>query len=228
MNIYDIKVAEITRQYIDYLEALDELDVEVATEFIVLAAVLINLKSKMLIPRVSESGEILIEDDPRLELVHKIEEYKLTKLRATMLEKRMEYYSSVYEKPQEDISRYLDNPDEMINLDVEQFAKAFILFLERKKKISDVRKNYQKIERQRFSIEERINQIVAAFDGDLENDIYSFNELIPDSADNYDVALTFVSVLELMKEQVVTAEQDKVYGEILVKRSIKREDTIEQ
>ncbi|HKK96214.1 MAG TPA: segregation/condensation protein A [Anaerovoracaceae bacterium] len=227
MNIYDIKVAEITRQYVDYLEALDDLDVEVATEFIVLAAVLINLKSKMLIPRFSENGEFLIEDDPRVELVHKLEEYKLTKYRAAMLEKKMEYFSGVFEKPQEDISKYLDNPDEMINLDVDQFAKAFILFLERKKKISDVRKNYQRVEKQKASIEERINQIVSVFNGKLESDYYEFSELIPNKDDNYDVALTFVSVLELMKEQIVTAEQEENYGNILVKKIDKKENEIE-
>lgn len=230
MNIYDIKVAEITKQYIEYLELMDDLDVEVATEFIVLAAVLIDLKSKMLIPRVSDSGEILIEDDPRIELVHKLEEYKLTKLRATMLENRFEYYESIYEKPQEDISSYINNPDEVINLDVDQFAKAFLLFLERKKKISDVKKNYQRVEKQRSSIEERINHIINKLrDINVKNDMCSFNELIPNKGDNYDVALTFVSVLELMKEQVLTAEQKENYGEIIIKKTInKLEEQIEQ
>ncbi|MBK5254084.1 MAG: segregation/condensation protein A [Peptostreptococcaceae bacterium] len=230
MSIYDIKVAMITKQYVSYLEDLDELDIEVATEFIVLAAILIDLKSKMLIPRLSESGEALIEEDPRFELVHRLEEYKLTKKRAEMLTERMDYFANVYEKPQEDISEFLENPDEFLNLDIEQFAKAFMLFIERKQKISEVRKSYQNIEKRRNSIEERIIHIAEMLKSKSNSeDIYNFNEFVPNAEDNYEIALTFVSLLELIKEQEIEANQEKIYGDILVKKiKDNTEEEIEQ
>ncbi len=230
MSIYDIKVAEITTQYVSYLEELDDLDIEIATEFIVLAAVLIDLKSKMLIPRLSESGEALIEEDPRVELVHRLEEYKLTKKRAEMLTERMDYFANVHEKPQEDISIFLENPDEFLSLDAKKFAKAFILFIERKQRVSEVKKNYQTIEKRRNSIEERILHIAEILkSGDSSENLYNFKEFIPKDEDTYEVALTFVSLLELIKEQEIEASQEKLYGDIMVKKiKNKTEEEIEQ
>ncbi len=111
MDIYDIKVSEITEQYIEYLKEMESLDVEVASEFIVLAAVLIRLKSHMLLPRINEAGEIVFEEDPRADLAKKLAEYVRTKKIAEMLKSREELYSNVFEKPAEDMSKYLDNPD---------------------------------------------------------------------------------------------------------------------
>ena len=85
MDIYDIKVAEITEQYIGYLKEMEELNVEVDTEFIVLAAVLIRLKSRMLLPRINEAGEIEIIEDPRLELRGRLLEYMRIKKAAELL-----------------------------------------------------------------------------------------------------------------------------------------------
>ena len=86
MDIYDIKVAEITEQYIDYLKEMDDLNIEVDTEFIVLAAVLIRLKSHMLLPRMNEEGELEIIEDPRLELQGRLLEYMRTKKAAEFLQ----------------------------------------------------------------------------------------------------------------------------------------------
>ena len=85
MNIYDIQVAAITRQYMDYIQEMQRLDVEVATEFMVLAAVLIEIKSKMLLPRIKPEGVAGGEGDPREELVERILEYKRFKRAAALL-----------------------------------------------------------------------------------------------------------------------------------------------
>ena len=85
MDIYDIKVAEITEQYIGYLKEMEELNVEVDTEFIVLAAVLIRLKSRMLLPRINEAGEIEIVEDPRIELRGRLLDYMRIKKAAELL-----------------------------------------------------------------------------------------------------------------------------------------------
>ena len=76
MSIYDIEISSITRQYLDYIEAMQDMDIAVSTEFMVLASSLIEIKSKMILPRISQSGEVIMEDDPRSELVERILEYK--------------------------------------------------------------------------------------------------------------------------------------------------------
>ena len=114
MDIYDIRVTEITEQYIGYLKEMDELNVEVGSEFIVLAAALIRLKSRMLLPRVTEVDEMIVEEDPRTELAERLTEYLQTKKIAEMLQRREKEYSGIYTKPAEDISEYLNSPEELL------------------------------------------------------------------------------------------------------------------
>lgn len=219
MDIYDIKVGEITEQYIAYLKEMEELNVEIGSEFILLAAVLIKLKSRMLLPRVSESGEILIEEDPRIVLQTRLLEYMRTKRIAEMLQEREEYFRSIFEKPAEDISEYIDNPEELLKADEDQFVRAFLLFLEKKQKVADVERRYKRIKRQRSSIDERIRHMSELIGDKLSaTDEILFSELIPEEYDRYDTTLSFISLLEMIKMQEVDATQEKVYGDITVFR----------
>ncbi len=217
MDIYDIRVAEITEQYIAYLKEMGELNVEVSSEFIVLAAVLIRLKSRMLLPRVNEIGEIVIDEDPRMELASRLAEYVRTKKIAEMLQERMEANECVHEKPAEDMSIYLDSPDELLKTDIEQFVSAFNAFLQKKKRVADVKKRYQRIKRDRASIEERINYMgMIIKDRVSVGESIDFVRLVPEDADRYDVTLSFMSLLEMIKMQEVDAKQDRNYGNISV------------
>ena len=112
MSIYDIKVAEITTQYIEYISALEEADVVLSAEFFLLAAELIDLKSKMLLPRFHGTGEEEEAEDPREGLVQRILEYKQFKGISQMLADRELLARRVMEKPQEDISMYIEDPKE--------------------------------------------------------------------------------------------------------------------
>lgn len=221
MDIYDIRVSEITEQYIAYLKEMGELNVEVGSEFIVLAAVLIRLKSRMLLPRVGDAGEIIIDEDPRIELANRLAEYVKTKKIAEMLQDRLEQNSSIYEKPAEDLSFYVDNPYELLEADTEKFVSAFLNFLQKKKRVIDVKKRYRRIKRDRVSIEDRINYMSTIISDRLSlGEALDFNELIPPEADRYDVTLSFMSLLEMIKMQEVDATQNKNYGNI---RVIKKE-----
>lgn len=217
MDIYDIRVAEITEQYIAYLKEMGELNVEVSSEFIVLAAVLIRLKSRMLLPRVNEIGEIVIDEDPRMELASRLAEYVRTKKIAEMLQERIEANECVHEKPAEDMSIYIDSPDELLKTDIEQFVSAFNAFLQKKKRVADVKKRYQRIKRDRASIEERINYMgMIIKDRVSVGESIDFARLVPEDADRYDVTLSFMSLLEMIKMQEVDAKQDRNYGNISV------------
>ena len=220
MDIYDIKVAEITEQYIGYLKEMEELNVEVDTEFIVLAAVLIRLKSRMLLPRINEAGEVEIVEDPRLELRGRLLEYMRIKKAAELLMAAEEYNLAVHEKPAEDMSAYIDNPDEILQVSDDQMVNAFIMFLTRKKKIEDVTRRYTRIRRRKETIEMRISEMTDLLERKLSegNGKVLFNELLPEKADRYDITLSFMSLLSMIKNQGYDAEQNENFGEIKVIR----------
>ena len=221
MDIYDIKVAEITEQYIAYLKEMEDLNIEVETEFIVLAAVLIRLKSHMLLPRVSDNpDDDVIVEDPRMELATRILDYMRTKKSAEMLQEREEYNLAIHEKPAEDLSKYVGEPDEILKASDEQLVNAFILFLTRKKKIEEVQRRYQRVRRRKESIETRIKDMTKILELKLTPDTsgISFMELLPEEPDRYDITLSFMSLLSMIKNQGYDAEQQENFGEITVVR----------
>ena len=233
MNIYDIQISEITRQYMAYIETMRSMDIGVATEFMVLAATLIDIKSKMILPRYTPEGEALTEEDPRSELVERLLEYKKYKQGAEILREREEAMEGVYEKPQEDISQYVNNPEEQLDLDIGKFAEAFHLFLRKKKHEEDVRAHYTRIEREKATIETRMVYIKNRFMRAIASGIkrISLRELIPNKKDRYDVVVTFVSVLQMMRDKYLDAEQAVTYGEITVlpgERKLEEETLLEQ
>lgn len=217
MSIYDIRISEITAQYIKYIEQMQEADVNLASEFMVLAAQLLEIKSKMLLPRVAvdEEGETVYED-PRTELVAKLTEYQKYKAASEMLEQRREYAALSLEKPQEDLTEFTGEPDEYLILDAEKFRAAFEDFLERKRRLEEIRAHHIRTEKQRITTEARIAGIRNFFRGLPEGQRANFNELVQDKESKYDISVTFSSVLEMMKERQLDAEQKRLFGDIEV------------
>ena len=220
MDIYDIKVAEITEQYIAYLKEMEALNVEVDTEFIVLAAVLIRLKSRMLLPRITPDGEIEIIEDPRVELRGRLIDYMRIKKASELLAAAEEYNLAVHEKPAEDMSAYLENPDEILKASDEQLVNAFILFLTRRRKIEEVTRRYQRVRRRKETIESRISEMSVLLEKKLATGggKVLFTELLPEEPDRYDITLSFMSLLSMIKNQGYDAEQKENFGEIKVIR----------
>ncbi len=222
MSIYDIQISEITEQYVQYIGAMKEADINVSAEFMVLAAELLEIKSKMLLPRtaVSEDGGQSFED-PRTELVEKLREYKLFKEISEMLEERYDETAAKLTKPQEDLTEFTGEPDEYLTLDMDQFRDAFENFLLRKKNLEQIRAHHIRTEKQRITTELRMDHIRRFFrerrgpeGGRPEAD---FRDLIPDKTDKYDISVTFASVLEMMKESRLEARQKKLFGDITVR-----------
>ena len=214
MSIYDINVSEIVAQYLAYIDEMNRQEVTVATEFMVLAASLIEMKSKMLLPRVNPEGGEVITEDPRTELVEKLLEYKRFKAASAMLAEREEYMQRIYDKPQEDISRYTEQPDEFLQMDIDRFVNAFNLFLYRKKKVEDVRRHYTRLERQKISIEQKIAYIRAFFTG--SNRSTTFDELVGEEKDISNQVVTFTSLLEMAKSKAVELKQKSNFDKIIV------------
>lgn len=217
MSIYDIKISEITAQYMAYVADMQREDVSIASEFMVLASELLEIKSKMLLPRsVSQDGTEELSEDPRTELVAKLAEYKRFKAISEMLQAHEEETAMYLEKPQEDLAEYTGEPDEYLRLDIEQFKVAFERFLRRKKKLEEIKAHHKRTEKQRITTEMRMEDIKSFF-RKCSSDKADFRELIHKKDDKYDTAVTFSSVLEMMKQRRLDAEQRYIYGAITVK-----------
>ena len=217
MSIYDIRIAEITGQYMRYIEDMRKADVSLSSEFMVLAAILLEIKSRMLLPRAAaEDGSAGLSEDPRTELVARLVEYKRFKAISEMLEQRAAETAMYLEKPQEDLAEYTGEPDEYLSLDIDRFQRAFELFLQRKKRLEEIRAHHKRTEKQRITTESRMESIREFFrKGDCRE--ADFQELVQKKDDRYDVAVTFSSVLEMMKEKRLDAEQRYTFGNIRVK-----------
>ncbi len=216
MSIYDIKISEITDQYLEYVGSMQSADVGVYSEFMVLASALLEIKSKMLLPRnAPEDAAAEIPEDPRLELVSKLVEYKRFKVISEILEERWQESAMYLEKPQEDLTDYTGEPDEYLSLDIKQFMSAFEKFLNRKKKLEEIREHHRRSEKQRITTEARMGDIKRFFvdSGLRETD---FRTLVPGENDRYETAVTFSSVLEMMKQRRLDAEQQYLFGDITV------------
>ena len=196
------------------------MNVNVSSEFMLLAAELIEIKSKMMLPKSNLDTDMLSVEDPRSDLVERLLAYKRCKHCSELLEECEERMEGVFEKPQEDISCYRDNPDEYLSLDIKEFAKAFSLFLQKKQKIEETEKHYTRVERERETFENRMSFIRETFNRELKtgNDELNIKELITDTSDRYDVIVTFVSVLQMMREKFLDATQRITYGEIMIKK----------
>ena len=229
MDIYDIKVSEITAQYLEYVEEIKKTDVALSSEFMVLAATLIDIKSRMLLPRTEPGSEDGATEDPRTQLVEKLLEYKRFKNAAAFLEEGETRSRRIFEKPREDISQFSQEPDEYLVLSLDKFVEAFDEFLTKKRKIDEVRRNYERVRRQRESAEEKMGQITGIF-ADDKNKVISFEDTVKDPGDLYDVALSFASMLEMIKQQRLIASQKKNFGPIDIRagQNIDREITIEE
>ena len=226
MSIYDIQISEITDQYLEHIDQMKQMNIEVTTEFMVLAAALIEIKSKMLLPRKSADDDSIIEEDPRTDLVTRLLEYKRFKLLAAMMQEKEEESFHIYEKPQEDLTVFTNEPDEFLSLDIDKFVTAFENFLIRKQRMEEMERHYARLERQRETTEAKIVHIQDLLKESHKEFMY-FKELLTPGSDKYDVALTFVSMLEMLRQRRIEAEQKYNFGDITIKPTDKLEQAQE-
>ncbi len=223
IDIYDIPVAEITEQYLAYIHTMKELELDVASEFLVMAATLLAIKSKMLLPKQEE--ELLedgfgveIEEDPREELMQRLLEYKKYKQAASELREREEERSHVFTRPPLEIGPFeKEEGDARMPADVTLYdmLAAFQKLMRRKKLQKPVQ---TKITRQEISIEKRMDEIIKELNrfGGRK----SFFDLFP-YEDRDTIVVTFLAVLELIKKKEIEIEQERNFDEIFLFRQRK-------
>jgi segregation and condensation protein A len=215
MSIYDIRISEITAQYLKYIREMKEQDVMAYAEFLVLAATLIDIKAKMLLPRITPEGEEL--PDPRADLTQKLIEYTRFKRSAAALAERMDAAALKFAKPREDLARWTGEPDEYLTLEMDKFIAAFKAFIYKRQKSEEISRMRDRIERDKTSVATKktfIERVLTKARGGLAK----FRDLLAPGADRYDKVVTFVSLLELVKSGMVGVRQDGNFREIEVQR----------
>jgi segregation and condensation protein A len=218
MSIHDIQISQITSQYLDYLHRLEELNVDVSSEFIYMAASLIYIKSKMLLPPDPLAGPEEQAADPREELVQRLLEHEKFKNAAQMLYQKQQIEENVWSKP--DKSLYNDEGTEgELVVSLVDLVKVFQQVLERRKEISRI-----ELQHEQFTVAQMIaqlrSQILASDDSSVN--LVGFFEACPS---RHAMIVAFLAVLEMVKLQAVAIVQEKQFGEILLRKS-KSFDTV--
>jgi segregation and condensation protein A len=216
MDIHNIPIATITRQYLNYLHKLEELDVDVSADFIYMAATLILIKSKMLLPPdpLASSEE---QADPRAELVHRLVEHEKFKNAAQLLYQKQQIFEHVWSKP--DLSLYESEGTEgELVVSLVDLVKVFQSVLERRKEVTKIELTHQQ-----FTVAQMIEmlrkQLLASEDG---VNLLAFFEECPS---RHAMIVAFLAVLEMVRLQAVVLMQTQNFDEIRLRRH-KMFDTI--
>lgn len=218
VNIYDIPIVEITEQYLAYVNAMDRQDLNVVSEFLVMAATLIDIKSKMLLPReVNEEGE---EVDPRQELVERLLEYKKFKYISEELKDRQQDAGKFLFKEETippEVAKYKEPVDiEKLLSDV-TLKRLHAVFQEvmrrQEEKVDPIRSKFGRIEKENVSLQDKMNY-VREFAANCSQ--FGFRTLLEAQAGKMEVIVTFLAVLELVKTSVIRVEQERFGEEILI------------
>lgn len=228
IDIYDIPVAEITEQYLIYIHTMNELELDVASEFLVMAATLLAIKSKMLLPKYEEEDgaedfEMGLEEDPRDELVEKLIEYRKYKEAASELKSREAERGLIFTKAPSDLSDYTKEMNqEKRDLDVSLYdmLAAFQKLLRRKKLQKPLA---TKVTRQEIPIEKRMEEIITVLQ--MGKHRMNFFDLFP-YEDKEHIVVTFLAILELMKRNELFVEQEMNFSDIYI-TSKRGDDSIE-
>lgn len=205
MDIADVKLADITEQYLEYMQGLEELDMEKASEFITVAATLLEIKSKALLPREPDPSE-LDEIDPETELKMRLEEYRLFKEAGQNLH-NIENVNRLYKEPDKNVGAPRFVLKDMV---LDKLLDAFVGILARvdKKVVSDEPK---KIQKDRFTVAEKI---IAIKNIVRERHRVLFHELFEEDQTKSELINIFLAVLELLKIQIIKIIQPKPFAEI--------------
>ena len=218
VDIYDIPIVEITEQYLDYIKQMETEDMNVMSEFLVMAATLIDIKCRMLLPKeVNEEGE---EEDPRTELVEKLLEYKMCKYMSYELKDRMiTAERSLYKKPTlpREVSDYKQPVDyeELIgDMTLAKLHEIFKSVMKRQvDKIDPVRSTFGKIEKDEIDMDAKTVYIE---DYIKTHRTFSFRKLLEKQHNKMEIIVTFLVILELMKIGRIGIKQEDIFADIMI------------
>lgn len=218
VDIYDIPIVEITQQYLDYVNQMEKEDLNIVSEFLVMAATLLNIKSKMLLPvEVNEEGE---EEDPRAELVARLLEYKRYKMMAYRLQDMEDGAQLLlFKKPTipKEVSKYeppVDLDSLLDGLSLARLQRIFDQVMKRREdKVDPIRSTFGTIKKEPVSLESRIGSVM---DYARKHRKFSFRQMLERQADKLDVVVTFLAILELMKIGKIHLTQEHTFDDMMI------------
>jgi segregation and condensation protein A len=208
VNIYDIPITLITKQYLEYIDLMRELNLDVAGEFLVMAATLIHVKSRMLLPRPDPTQEDP-EEDPREALVRRLLEHQKFKAAAELLHERETLRSAQWTRPDGPIAQIAgEAPEPEIEVDLFSLISAFRAVVERAKQRPKIY-----LPSEQIRIEDRIEQLLARLS---ETEACGFEDLFADVQSRAGMIVTFLAMLEMIRLKLIRVFQSGVVGPIRV------------
>ena len=218
IDIYDIPIVEITNQYMEYIKAMQKEDLNIMSEFLVMAATLLDIKCRMLLPKeVNEEGE---EEDPRQELVEQLLEYKMYKFMSYELKDRELDGDRVMYKSAtipDEVKGYVPpvNLDELLgDLTLVQLNRIFKEVMKRQEsKVDPVRSKFGKIEKEEVTLPDKLDYVTEYARSHRK---FGLRALLKKQSSMVQVVVTFLAILQLMKEGVIFIEQDQPFDEIMI------------
>lgn len=219
IDIYDIPMAQITEQYLSFIHTMQELELDVASEYLVMAATLLAIKSKMLLPKTEETLEAElgyngaeIEEDPRDELMRRLLEYRKFKEAATQLKEYEKDRSLLYTRPPGNLAQYIPDQRENPISDVSLYDMLSALqHLMKRKKFKEPK--LTTVQRQEIPIQQRMEQILDELE--KAHGKQSFYNLFPVFERSF-IVVTFLAILELMKNNAIRCEQENNFEDIFI------------
>ena len=208
LNIYDIPIAIITKQYLEYVELMQEMNLDIAGEFLVMAATLIHVKSRMLLPRPDPKQDDP-DEDPREALVRRLLEHQKFKAAAELLHEKETLRSAQWTRPDERVADVAGEPVEPeVEVDLFSLMSAFRQVLERAKQRPKVH-----LPPEQIPIETRIEQLLARLS---ETEACGFEDLFADVQTKAGMIVTFLALLEMIRLKLVRVFQGGAFGDIRV------------
>ena len=218
VNIYDIPIVEITNQYMEYIAEMKRRDLNVLSEFLVMAATLIDIKSKMLLPSDPDSEEE--EEDPRAELVQQLLEYKMYKCMAYELKDRqMDAQRTMFKEPTipEEVLAYQEPVDieELVSdITLAKLNDIFQSIMKKQtEKIDPVRSKFGKMEKEEVSLEDKMDYLLEYA---TSHKHFSFRSLLEAQCGKVEIIVTFLAILELMKMGKIFISQERIFDDIKI------------
>ncbi|MBQ7934411.1 MAG: segregation/condensation protein A [Lachnospiraceae bacterium] len=218
VDIYDIPIVEITQQYLDYIKQMEAQDMNIMSEFLVMAATLIDIKCRMLLPLdVNEEGE---EEDPRAELVQKLLEYKMYKYMSLELKDRqVDAARNLFREQSlpEEVASYRApiNYEELIGdttlVKLQEIFRSIVR--KQEDKIDPIRSKYGNIEKEEIDMEAKALFVEAYI---REHKHISFRKLLEKERSKMEIIVTFLIILEMMKVGKIIISQENIFDDILI------------
>lgn len=222
VNIYDIPIVEITNQYMEYIAEMKRQDLNILSEFLVMAATLIDIKSRMLLPASGEDEEE--EEDPRNELVMQLLEYKMYKCMANELKDlQMDAARVMYKAPTipEEVLAYeepLDMEELVSDVTLAKLNEIFKNIMKKQvDKIDPVRSKFGKIQKEEVSLEEKMEYLESYA---TLHKHFSFRNLLEASSSKVEIIVTFLAILELMKVGKISISQENLFDDIQIESNV--------